>query len=165
MDEPSAALLAEVTVGWLSQSPLLPPSRLFSSHLPEHRLPRRRRPPTTTSRQEPSPAGKLQGDSLVALQQLSVWQREPGEDGRRPKGRARLALAIVAVTDVQRQRFGSRRLEADGSALAAGVHGRCRYVCCFISTNCRAATKPFNGKRKAANEVQKGHSCLTFTLT
>lgn len=78
-------------------------------------------------------------NSLVAAQQLGVRQLEPREDGRRAKRRARLPLAVVAVADVQCQGLLGRRLEANSSALAAGVHGHCllsdvaqlkRELCC-----------------------------------
>ncbi len=65
---------------------------------------------------------RADSDVLVTAQQLRVRQRKPGEDGRGPKCRARLALALVAVANIQCQRLRGWCLEADSSALAAGVH-------------------------------------------
>lgn len=61
--------------------------------------------------------------SPVDAQQLSIGQRKTRKDGRGPKGRARLALALVTVTDVERQWLVQRRLEGDAAALATGLHG------------------------------------------
>lgn len=58
----------------------------------------------------------------VAAQQLRIRQLEAGKDGRRAKGRARLAATVGAVADVQGERLRERRLEADGATLALRVH-------------------------------------------
>lgn len=72
------------------------------------------------------------GNSLVDAEQLSVRQREAWEDGRRPKGRGRLPPALCAVAYVQRERLVEGRLEGDGTALTAGVHGVCEVDMCDV---------------------------------
>jgi hypothetical protein len=136
VDQPGPALLAKVAAEWVGCVRAdLQVSRLSLDCVPVQCVSRRRRPPATTATSSDSLCSKLprvlpvpvtrESGRLhprVTAQQLGIRQLEPGEDGRGAKRRARLALARVAVANVQCQGLLGRRLEPDGPALTASVH-------------------------------------------
>jgi hypothetical protein len=64
----------------------------------------------------------LQRYSRVTAQQFRLGELKARKYGGSAESRARLALALCTMANVQRQRLGQRRLESNRPALASCVH-------------------------------------------